>query len=52
MRLTGHLTAIARRFGEEGIEIAFPQIDIHVRTTPPQVRDGSPPPLRVADTSG
>ena len=24
-------TAIARRFGEEDIEIAFPQMDIHVR---------------------
>ena len=45
-------TAIARRFGEEGIEIAFPQMDVHVRTTPPQVRDDSAPPLRVAGTSG
>ncbi len=45
-------TAIARRFGDEGIEIAFPQMDIHVRTAPPQVRDDPAPPLRVAGTSG
>ena len=45
-------TAIARRFGEEDIEIAFPQMDIHVRTTPPEVRNESAQPLRVAGTSG
>ena len=45
-------TAIARRFVDEGIEIAFPQMDIHVRTTPPEVRDDPAPPLRVAGASG
>ena len=46
-------TAIARRFGEEDIEIAFPQMDIHVRSTaPPQLRDDPPQPLRIAGTSG
>ena len=43
--------AIAKRFGEEDIEIAFPQMDIHVRSTAPQVRDDSPQPLRIAGTS-
>ena len=44
-------TAIARRFGEEDIEIAFPQMDIHVRSTTPQRRDETPEPLRVAGAS-
>ena len=42
-------TAIARRFGEEDIEIACPQMDIHVRSTAPRIRDSVPPlPLRMA----
>ena len=44
-------TAIARRFRQEDIEIAFPQMDIHVKTTSPRVRDGSAPPFRLAGTS-
>ncbi len=44
-------TAIAKRFGEEDIEIAFPQMDIHVRSTAPQLRDHPPQPLRIAGTS-
>ena len=44
-------TAIAKRFGEEDIEIAFPQMDIHVRSTAPQLRDDPPQPLRIAGTS-
>ena len=45
-------TAIAKRFGEEGIEIAFPQMDIHVRSTAPQLRGDPPRPLRLASPSG
>ena len=44
-------TAIARRFRQEDIEIAFPQMDIHVKTTSPRIRDGSAPPFRLAGTS-
>ena len=43
--------AIARRFRDERIEIAFPQMDIHVRSTAPQPRDEAAEPLRVAGTS-
>ena len=40
-------TAIAHRFRREGIEIAFPQMDIHVRPgAPEQLRGDSSPPLR------
>ena len=45
-------TAIAKRFGEEEIEIAFPQMDIHVRSTAPHLRDDPPRPLRLASPSG
>ena len=45
-----HLT-IARRFRAERIEIAFPQMDIHVRSTAPQPRNEAAEPLRVAGTS-
>ncbi len=45
-------TAIAKRFGEEDIEIAFPQMDIHVRSTAPHLRDDPPRPLRLASPSG
>ena len=45
-------SAIARRFREERIEIAFPQMDIHVRSTMAQPQDESASPLRVAGTSG
>ena len=42
--------SIARRFREEHIEIAFPQMDIHVRSPAPESRDASAQPLRVAGT--
>ena len=46
-------TAIAHRFRQEGIEIAFPQMDIHVRPgAPEQRRDDSKPPLRFPGASG
>ena len=46
-------TAIAHRFRREGIEIAFPQMDIHVRPgAPEQRRDDSAPPLRFPGASG
>ena len=45
-------STIARRFREEHIEIAFPQMDIHVRSPAPESRDESAQPLRVAGTSG
>ncbi len=45
-------TAIAKRFGEEDIEIAFPQMDIHVRSTAPHLRNDPPRPLRLASPSG
>ena len=41
-------TAIAKRFVEEDIEIAFPQMDVHVRSTAPQLRDDPRQPLRIA----
>ncbi len=45
-------TAIARRFRREGIEIAFPQMDIHVRHgAPEQLRDDSAPTLRFPGAS-
>ena len=44
-------TAVAKRFAEEDIEIAFPQMDIHVRSTAPQLCDDPPQPLRIAGTS-
>ena len=34
-------STIARRFREEQIEIAFPQMDIHVRSPAPESRDAS-----------
>ena len=45
-------SAIARRFRAERIEIAFPQMDIHVRSTVPQPRGEPASPLRVAGTPG
>ena len=46
-------TAIAHRFRKEGIEIAFPQMDIHVRPgVPEQRRDDSAPTLRFPGASG
>ncbi len=46
-------TAIAHRFRREGIEIAFPQMDIHVRPdAPKQLRDDSAPPLRFPTPPG
>ena len=44
-------TVIAKRFVEEEIEIAFPQMDIRVRSTTPQLRDDPPRPLRLASPS-
>ncbi len=46
-------TAIAHRFRREGIEIAFPQMDIHVRPgAPGRRRDDSAPTLRFPGASG
>ena len=45
-------TAIAHRFRREGIEIAFPQMDIHVRHgAPEQLRGDSAPTLRFPGAS-
>ncbi len=45
-------TAIAHRFRQESIEIAFPQMDIHVRPgAPEQLRDETVQPLRFTGTS-
>ncbi len=43
--------AIFRSFREAGIEIPFPQRDIHVRSLPPEIfdRGGFPPDMRDAD---
>ena len=38
--------------GGQGIEIAFPQMDIHVRSPAPQLREDPAQPLRIAGTSG
>ena len=45
-------TAIAHRFRQESIEIAFPQMDIHVRASAPeQRRDDTVKPLRLTGAS-
>jgi potassium efflux system protein len=40
-------TRITELFAEHGIEIAFPQLDLHVRDVPAYLRPDQPPPADV-----